>query len=43
LPVISANEQELAAHEDVLKQIDKSSNAKTIWRTREQKTSETVT
>ena len=43
LPVIRANEQEIAAHEDVLKQIDKSSNAKTIWRTLEQKTPETVT
>ncbi|MEY4139063.1 MAG: hypothetical protein RLZZ371_1245, partial [Pseudomonadota bacterium] len=30
-------------HEDVLKQIDKSSNAKTIWRKKEEKTPETVT
>jgi DNA polymerase III subunit epsilon len=43
LPVIQANEQEVAAHEDVLKQIDKSSNAKTIWRMFEQKAPETVT
>ena len=42
LPVIRASEQEMAAHEDVLKQIDKSSNAKTIWRTHEQKTPDTV-
>ena len=32
LPVIIANEQELAAHEDVLVQIDKSSGGKTVWR-----------
>jgi DNA polymerase-3 subunit epsilon len=32
LPVLSANEQEMAAHEDILKQIDKSSGSKTIWR-----------
>jgi DNA polymerase-3 subunit epsilon len=32
LPVLSANEQEIAAHEDILKQIDKSSSSKTIWR-----------
>jgi len=43
LPVISASEQEIAAHEDVLKQIDKSSNAKTIWRFVEQKRPEVVT
>lgn len=43
LPVISASAQEMAAHEDVLKQIDASSKAKTIWRTAEQKTLESVT
>ena len=43
LPVISASAQEIAAHEDVLAQIDKSSKAKTIWRTAEQKTPESVT
>jgi DNA polymerase-3 subunit epsilon len=32
LPVIAANEQELAAHEDVVTQIDKSSGGKTLWR-----------
>ena len=32
LPVLSANEQELAAHEEVLAQMDKSSGGKTIWR-----------
>jgi DNA polymerase-3 subunit epsilon len=32
LPVLSANEQELAAHETVLKQIDKDSKGKTVWR-----------
>lgn len=32
LPVISANEQEIAAHEEVLTQMDKSSGGKTIWR-----------
>jgi len=32
LPVLLANEQESAAHEDVLKQIDKSSAGKTVWR-----------
>ena len=32
LPVLSANEQELAAHEEVLTQMDKSSGGKTIWR-----------
>ena len=32
LPVLASNEQELAAHEDVLKQIDKSSGSKTLWR-----------
>ena len=33
LPVLPANEQEAAAHEDVLKQLDKSSDGKTVWRT----------
>ncbi len=32
LPVLPASEQELAEHEDVLAQIDKSSGGKTIWR-----------
>ena len=32
LPILSANDQELAAHDDILKQIDKSSGSKTIWR-----------
>lgn len=32
LPVHSANEQELSAHEEVLTQMDKSSGGKTIWR-----------
>ncbi len=32
LPVLAANTQELAAHEDVLVQIDKSSGGKTVWR-----------
>ena len=32
LPVLSANEQEIAAHDAVLKQIDKSSGSKTVWR-----------
>jgi DNA polymerase-3 subunit epsilon len=32
LPVIGANDQELAAHEDVLVQIDKASKGKTVWR-----------
>ena len=32
LPVLQANAQEIAAHEDVLVQIDKSSGGKTIWR-----------
>jgi DNA polymerase-3 subunit epsilon len=32
LPVLAASEQELAAHEDVLKQLDKSSGGKTVWR-----------
>lgn len=33
LPIITANEQELAAHQDVMTQIDKSSGGKTVWRT----------
>lgn len=32
LPVLAANDQELVAHDDILKQIDKSSGNKTIWR-----------
>ncbi|MDD5030196.1 MAG: DNA polymerase III subunit epsilon [Rhodoferax sp.] len=32
LPVIAASEQEVAAHEDVLQQIDKASGGKTVWR-----------
>lgn len=32
LPVLPANEQELAAHESVLAQIDKASGGKTVWR-----------
>jgi DNA polymerase-3 subunit epsilon len=32
LPVIEANEQELAAHEGVLQQLDKASGGKTVWR-----------
>lgn len=32
LPVLLANEQECADHEDVLKQIDQASGAKTVWR-----------
>ncbi len=31
LPVLAANEQEIAAHDDVLKQIDKASGGKTLW------------
>jgi DNA polymerase-3 subunit epsilon len=33
LPVLPANAQELAAHDDVLAQLDKSSGGKTVWRT----------
>jgi len=33
LPVLQASDQELAAHDDVLKQIDNSSGGKTVWRT----------
>ncbi len=32
LPVLTANAQELAAHEDLLVQLDKSSGGKTVWR-----------
>jgi DNA polymerase III subunit epsilon len=32
LPVLLANDQENAAHEDVLKQLDKASGGKTLWR-----------
>ncbi len=35
LPVIAANDQESAAHEDVLKQLDKASGGKTLWRAQE--------
>ena len=31
LPVVAANEQELQAHDDVLKQLDKSSVGKSLW------------
>ncbi len=32
LPVLSASEQELGAHEEVLAQLDKASGGKTVWR-----------
>ncbi|WP_137891476.1 DNA polymerase III subunit epsilon [Ramlibacter sp. 2FC] len=32
LPVLAANEQEQAAHEDLLNQLDKASGGKTVWR-----------
>ncbi len=32
LPVLLASEQEVAAHDDVLKQLDKASGGKTLWR-----------
>jgi DNA polymerase-3 subunit epsilon len=35
LPVIAANDQEAAAHDDVLKQLDKASGGKTLWRVKE--------
>ncbi|MDT8991469.1 DNA polymerase III subunit epsilon [Curvibacter sp. APW13] len=35
LPVLQANAQELAAHDDVLAQIDKGSGGKTVWRKHE--------
>ena len=31
LPVVAANEQELLAHDEVLKQLDKSSGGKSLW------------
>ena len=33
LPVLKANSQELEAHASVLKDLDKSSGGKTVWRT----------
>ncbi len=38
LPVLRASEQELAAHAEVLAQIDKESKGKTLWRSQEEKT-----
>ncbi len=32
LPVLAANAQELAAHDDVLGQLDKASGGQTVWR-----------
>jgi DNA polymerase-3 subunit epsilon len=32
LPVVSASAHELDAHADMLKQLDKSSGGKTVWR-----------
>ena len=32
LPVLTASEQEAAAHEEVLNQLDKASGGKTVWR-----------
>jgi DNA polymerase-3 subunit epsilon len=32
LPVLAANEQEIAAHDEVLTQMDKASGGKTVWR-----------
>lgn len=32
LPVLSANEQEIADHDDILKQLDKASAGNTVWR-----------
>lgn len=32
MPILTANAQELEAHEDVLRQIDKSSGGKTVWK-----------
>ncbi len=32
LPVLAANEQEASAHDEVLKQLDKASGGKTVWR-----------
>ncbi len=34
LPVLLASEQEAAAHEELLKQLDKASGGKTVWRSR---------
>jgi len=35
LPVLNASEHELAAHDDVIKQIDKASGGQAVWRTLE--------
>jgi len=32
LPVLAANDQEAAAHEELLAQLDKASGGKTVWR-----------
>jgi DNA polymerase-3 subunit epsilon len=32
LPVLAVNDQDLAVHDDILKQIDKASGGKTVWR-----------
>jgi DNA polymerase-3 subunit epsilon len=37
LMVISASEQELAAHEEVLMLIDKASNGQTLWRSAQER------
>jgi DNA polymerase-3 subunit epsilon len=37
LPVIAAGEQELAAHEAVLSQLDKSSGGRTVFRQNDEK------
>ena len=37
LTVISASEQELVAHEEVLLQIDKASNSQTVWRSAQER------
>jgi DNA polymerase III subunit epsilon len=37
LPVLLANDQEAAAHEEVLKQLDKASGGKTLWRIESQR------
>ena len=31
LPVLSANQQELAAHNDAIQQIDKATGGKAVW------------
>jgi DNA polymerase III subunit epsilon len=36
LPVLLASDQESAAHEEVLKQLDKASGNKTVWRIAQQ-------